>query len=437
MRDFTAMTGSLELATALRAPSTSQRVVDRQVWHCPLRVAPGDRPLTDAEWAAVALDVMDRTGIARPDDPGGCRWVAVRHDEHSVHLVAVLARQDGRAVRLPHDYRRVREACLAAEQRYGLTVTAPADRTAAGHVTRAEAEKTRRTLGEQAVPDRAWLCRQVQLTATWAGSADEFLNGLRGNGLQVRKRRDSDGALSGYAVARPQALAATDPKGPAVFFGGGKLAPDLSLPKLQARWDSDSHEEGSPAAPAVESGLLAQALEASAGLVRAEVREPAGRYATAAADVASAQSDLLAAVAWAVEGRAGGPVTRAAAVYPRAGRQPGGGAPAPSRAGTVPRARARQSLRVAARGGTSPDAARLLVQVLDLVDAVAELRRAQGQLAQAAAAASAATELRRRLAVPATARPASRTAAASTSPVTPARRAVRPVDASRPRGRSL
>jgi hypothetical protein len=51
----------------------------------------------------------------------------VRHDEVSVHLVAVLARQDGQAVRIGNDYRHLREACRAAEQRLGLVGTAPAD----------------------------------------------------------------------------------------------------------------------------------------------------------------------------------------------------------------------------------------------------------------------------------------------------------------------
>ena len=53
----------------------------------------------------------------------------------------MLARQDGRRPNLWHDYLRVREACHAAEQRYGLRATAPADRTAAGRPSRAEHEK--------------------------------------------------------------------------------------------------------------------------------------------------------------------------------------------------------------------------------------------------------------------------------------------------------
>jgi len=68
----------------------------------------------------------------------------VRHDEVSIHVVAVLARQDGGRAHVFRDYPQVRATCLAAEARYGLVVTAPADRTAATHTTRAEREKAAR-----------------------------------------------------------------------------------------------------------------------------------------------------------------------------------------------------------------------------------------------------------------------------------------------------
>ncbi|MQT04749.1 mobilization protein, partial [Streptomyces jumonjinensis] len=36
----------------------------RHVWHCPVRTAPGDRLLTDAEWGEVARRIVHATGIA-------------------------------------------------------------------------------------------------------------------------------------------------------------------------------------------------------------------------------------------------------------------------------------------------------------------------------------------------------------------------------------
>src|SRR5947209_2974314 len=61
-----------------------------------------------------------------------------------VHLVALLARQDGAKAFAWRDFFQVADACHAAEQRYGLTPAPPCDRTAAPRPTRAEDEKTSR-----------------------------------------------------------------------------------------------------------------------------------------------------------------------------------------------------------------------------------------------------------------------------------------------------
>src|SRR5690349_6300491 len=104
----------------------------RPVWHCSMRAAPGDKTLSDDEWAQIACDVMHRTGLAPfGEEDDAVRWVAIRHGEDHIHLVAMLARQDGRRPRLSNERYRVRDACRAAEQRYGLRSTAPGDRTAA------------------------------------------------------------------------------------------------------------------------------------------------------------------------------------------------------------------------------------------------------------------------------------------------------------------
>lgn len=105
---------------------------------------------------------MDRTGLASAGDDLGARWVAVRHADDHVHIVATLARQDGRRPKLWNDFYRIREACLEAEQRFGLTGTAPADRTAARRPARAETEQaaaratmTRRLPAARAADQRA------------------------------------------------------------------------------------------------------------------------------------------------------------------------------------------------------------------------------------------------------------------------------------------
>jgi len=190
------------LVRALEMPlGFPDRPVRDPVWHCTLRNADGDRALSDAEWGQVAADVLHRTGLAATGQDGGCPWLAVRHDEVSIHLVAMLAQEAGRPERLWNDFLRLREGCLAAERRYGLTVTAPADRTAATHTTRGEREKAARA-GQGEAP-RDWLRRQVRLAAVAAGSDTEFLDRLRAVGVAVKERRGQAGELTGYAVARP------------------------------------------------------------------------------------------------------------------------------------------------------------------------------------------------------------------------------------------
>ena len=54
--------------------------------------------LGDDEWAQVACDIMHRTGLAPyGQDDDAVRWVAVRHAADHIHIVAMLARQDGTA----------------------------------------------------------------------------------------------------------------------------------------------------------------------------------------------------------------------------------------------------------------------------------------------------------------------------------------------------
>jgi hypothetical protein len=78
----------------------------KPVWHCAVRAAPGDRMLSDAEWAQVAAGIMDTTGLAPAGDDGGVRWVAVRHAADHIHLVATLARQDGARPKVWNDFDR-------------------------------------------------------------------------------------------------------------------------------------------------------------------------------------------------------------------------------------------------------------------------------------------------------------------------------------------
>ncbi len=223
---------------ALRRPG-----FDKPVWHCSVRAAPGDRELSDEEWAQVASLIMDKTGLAPDGDDAGVRWVAVRHAADHVHLVATLARQDGTRPKVWNDFYRVREACLEAEQRFGLTVTAPADRTAARRPSRAETERSARD-GRIEVP-RDRLRREVCAAAGGARTEQEFFDRLEHAGVLIRRRYSTinPDQVTGFAVGLPD-HAASD--GGTIWYGGGKLAADLTLPKLRTRWTETAGKKASP-----------------------------------------------------------------------------------------------------------------------------------------------------------------------------------------------
>jgi hypothetical protein len=179
--DFRRLNGLLSQPNAALGP----RAPGKPVWHCAVRAAPGDRMLSDEEWGRLARD-MHSTGLAphRRDDDA-VRWVAIRHAEDHIHIVGMLARQDGTPRRFWNDYFRVREACRAAEERCGLRRTGPADRTAGRRPTRAEQEKARRH-GRPEAP-RVTLRRAVS-TAVGAAGEEEFFTRFREAGVLVRAR---------------------------------------------------------------------------------------------------------------------------------------------------------------------------------------------------------------------------------------------------------
>jgi hypothetical protein len=228
-RDFQRLTGLLtQPLAALNGDNYAQ-----PVWHCALRAAPEDRVLSDTEWARIAAHVMDRTGLAPDGDDLGVRWVAVRHAADHIHLVATLARQDRHRPDLWNSYRKLRRACRDTEEWFGLRRTAAADCTAARRATRAESEQAIRRGWDE--PPRTWLRREVCTAAAGARTEQEFFANLGRAGVLVRRRYStvSPGDVSGYAVGMP---GHTGKDGQAVWYGGGKLAMDLTLPKLRARW---------------------------------------------------------------------------------------------------------------------------------------------------------------------------------------------------------
>ena len=157
----------------------------------------------------IANEIMHRTGLSRygEEDEAVRRWVAVHHGDNHIHIVATLARQNRRRARLDNDYYRIREALQAMEVEYGLR-----------RVARGGQGKGGRGHPEKADPGRAGILRCLG-TARAAGPA--------------AARNANPGEVTGYAVGLPGDLTAD---GDQIYYSGGKLAPDLTLPKLRRRW---------------------------------------------------------------------------------------------------------------------------------------------------------------------------------------------------------
>ncbi len=232
----------------------------KPVWDCSIRAAPEDRLLSDAEWAQVAATVMDRTGLAPAGDDRAVRWMAVRHAPDHIHLVATLARQDRIRPKVWNDFFRVREACQDAERQFGLRATAPADRTAARRATRAESEQASRRGWDE--PPRLTLRREVCTAAAGASTEEEFFACLAQAGVLVRRRHSTINPLevTGYAVGLPHHTAKD---GQVIWYGGGRLAADLTLPKLRARWDSPPGGDRLAAASALPAPAARAVLRAT------------------------------------------------------------------------------------------------------------------------------------------------------------------------------
>ena len=294
-------------------------------------------------------------------------------------------RQDsGRRFWPHHDYPKLRTAARRIEQRLGLTVTAAPDGTAAPRASRGEIEKAGR---EGRVPARVELRRAAQQAAVAASDVDEFVAHLQDRGYRVGLRRAPSGDLLGYKLARPGDLTAA---GEPVFYSGSKLAPDLSLPRLQQRWASTLSQ---PTA-----GGSGRGLDASEVLDAVAAAQAALRTGSEHGDgIGAATADLLTALAarrgvegQGDEGQGNGWGERwgtAADRFDRAARAPGARAPELGPAAGELRVLARRLLTARGSGGRGAvGGVALAVALAALVAELAAWQAARGRDHQAAAA---------------------------------------------------
>ena len=228
---------------------------DAHVWHCSLSLHPDEPALSDERWCEVCDEFVAAMGFAGPDARAQCRWVAVRHGESAggsdhAHVVVALVAEDGSRASVHFDQPRAQNAARELEQRFGLRRLEARARGTGSRGVRpgermADARRDRDHGADGRAPERGsrqTLERIVRGCATASRNETEFVRALREHDVHVRPRYAEGGrsAVVGYSVrlAGPES-------GPrrSAWFGGGRLARDLTLPSLRAGWQQSDAEQ--------------------------------------------------------------------------------------------------------------------------------------------------------------------------------------------------
>uniref|UniRef100_UPI003F49508D relaxase/mobilization nuclease domain-containing protein n=1 Tax=Amycolatopsis sp. CA-151526 TaxID=3239921 RepID=UPI003F49508D len=382
------------------------------VYHVPVSIEAEAGALSDEQWQQVAVEAAEKLGFTETRDRAAVPWIAVRHglsekgNDH-IHFVAVLYREDGSPVDTWNDYAAWEEVRHAAEDRWGLRST----RKRGGGVPDLKRGEVARAAREgRDEPDRVSLARGVRSAAAAARTEAEFVHRLRRAGVLVRPRWESGAQTeaTGYSVALKPA---EDGRAP-VWFGGGKLADDLTLPALRARWRepddavaADTRRAWRPRGwrelptgrQVTRSRLRAEAWEI-AGTKTAEVRgrlaalEPGDDAAWAA--VAHEAAGALGALADRVDLSHRAQLRQAAASLGRAAQLDRGSTPrvVPDLAPLAGVVRTATDAVIAGAGGPYA-VAMLLMQIGRLVQTMQQAHEMAGRAAQARQAADAAQEM--------------------------------------------
>jgi len=200
---------------------------------------------------------------------------------------------------------------------------------------------------------------------------EEFFARLEQAGVAVRKRFSTRnlGQVTGYAVALPTDTAGS---GGPVWYSGGKLAPDLTLPELRHRSNGQTTvpAEGPPAPlTSAERAAIWEHVTRTAAAAAEQIRQLSVTDPGLAADAAWAAADTFHAVASALGSRV---LRHAADSYARAARAPYGRVPHRTPAGDGLR-RAARLLALATPAPGDPVLAQivLIVRLIALARAVA------------------------------------------------------------------
>jgi hypothetical protein len=235
------------------------------ILHVSLSLPPGDRQVSDDQWAQIAHKAMEALGL-EGEGKQPAAWVAIGHGTSAngnkhIHLAASLVRVDGGRVNTWQSKRTLSRLCAEIESTYGLTVIEGREGKGMPGLSRAELERTARD--QMAEPPRLTLARMVREASVASRDEAEFVRRLRGNGVLLRPRFETGGkeAVVGYSVA----FRTVDGNTP-IWFGGGKLAKDLTLPNLRQFWEVSAADRKSAVIEWSAAKVVAPARETIIGI---------------------------------------------------------------------------------------------------------------------------------------------------------------------------
>ena len=236
-RRFNPATGQVEWTGEIEAT---------HVWHCSLSLSPEEAALGDEVWGRIAADFMDTMGFTGSDGKAPCRWVAIHHGSAKnggdhIHIAATIVREDGTKWSPWYDQRRAQNACNVLEHRYGLLVVESREHGRGSRCDSAAAQNAAKRAGASRT-DRAVLEERLRAAATAAASEADFVRRARRLGVRLHPRfaRGRTDIVVGYSAALR-----TEDGQQTRWWGGGRIARDLTLTQLRTRWQdtpSSAHE---------------------------------------------------------------------------------------------------------------------------------------------------------------------------------------------------
>lgn len=227
-RRFNPATGAVEWNGEIEA---------NHVWHCSLSLSPEEAALGDEVWGRIASDFMSEMGFSGTDGKAPCRWVAIHHGSAKnggdhIHIAANVVREDGTKWTPWYDQRRAQKACNVLEHRYGLLVVESREHARGSRCDSAAAQNAAKRAGTSRT-DRAVLEERLRAAATAAASEADFVRRARRLGVRLHPRFASGriDIVVGYSAALR-----TENGQQTRWWGGGRIARDLTLTQLRTRW---------------------------------------------------------------------------------------------------------------------------------------------------------------------------------------------------------